>query len=185
MVSVFRRQKRLKLSCEVDECLPLVRGGRRHLHGATGVRSGGGPPGGCPADQGEAVQVGPIKPTLKAPGTKRSKPEYDEPLSNIAFKFNVRRYIEVRRCRFDPIKCESNAPGTKRLKLNYDILLSSFAFYFNLRHYTGGRLPAQMPGADSTTQAVQYVHDCKDLWLDHPEYEVGWLLRTIARLTLN
>ena len=28
-----------------------------------------------------------------------------------------------------------------------------------------------MPGAESTTQAVQYVHDCRDLWVDHPEYE--------------
>ena len=29
---------------------------------------------------------------LKAPGTKRLKLKYDEPLSNFAFKFNLRRY---------------------------------------------------------------------------------------------
>jgi hypothetical protein len=38
------------------------------------------------------VQVDPIKPTLKAPGTERLKLEYDEPASNLAFKFNLRRY---------------------------------------------------------------------------------------------
>jgi lipoate-protein ligase A len=38
------------------------------------------------------VQVDPIKPTLKAPGTKRLKLKYDDPLSNFAFKFNLRRY---------------------------------------------------------------------------------------------
>ena len=41
------------------------------------------------------MQVDPVKPTLKAPGTKRLKLKYDEPLSNFAFKFNVRRYAEV------------------------------------------------------------------------------------------
>jgi len=38
------------------------------------------------------VQVDPIKPTLKTPGTKRSKLKYDRPLSSFAFKFNLRRY---------------------------------------------------------------------------------------------
>ena len=38
------------------------------------------------------MQVDPIKPTLKAPVTKRLKLKYDGPLSNIAFKFNLRRY---------------------------------------------------------------------------------------------
>ena len=31
---------------------------------------------------------------LKAPGTKRSKPEYDTLLTNFAFKVNLRRYTE-------------------------------------------------------------------------------------------
>ena len=39
------------------------------------------------------MQVDPIKPTLKASGTKRLKLKYDEPLSKLAFKFNLRRYI--------------------------------------------------------------------------------------------
>ena len=41
------------------------------------------------------MQVGPIKPTLKVPGTKCSKLKCDEPLSKFAFKFNLRRYTEV------------------------------------------------------------------------------------------
>ena len=42
------------------------------------------------------MQVPPIKLTLKAPGTKRLKPKYDEPLSSIGFKFNLRRYTMMR-----------------------------------------------------------------------------------------
>ena len=41
------------------------------------------------------MQVDPIKPTLKAPGTKRLKLKYDGLLSSFAFKFNLRRYNEV------------------------------------------------------------------------------------------
>ena len=38
------------------------------------------------------MQVDPIKPALKVPGTKRLKLIYDRPLSNFAFEFNLRRY---------------------------------------------------------------------------------------------
>ena len=38
------------------------------------------------------MQVDPIKPTLKTPGTKRLKLEYGGLLSSVAFRFNVRRY---------------------------------------------------------------------------------------------
>jgi len=41
------------------------------------------------------VQVDPIKPMLKAPGIKLLKLKYDKPLSNFAFKFNLRRYSEA------------------------------------------------------------------------------------------
>ena len=44
------------------------------------------------AGSGRAVQVDPIKPTWKAPGTKRLKLIYDRVLSKRAFKFNLRRY---------------------------------------------------------------------------------------------
>jgi hypothetical protein len=39
------------------------------------------------------VQVDPIKPTLKAHGTKRLKLKGDQLLSSFAFKFNLRRCI--------------------------------------------------------------------------------------------
>jgi len=42
-----------------------------------------------------AVQVDPINPVLKAPGTESLKPRYDELLSNFAFKFNLRHYTTV------------------------------------------------------------------------------------------
>jgi len=38
------------------------------------------------------VQVEPIKPVLKAPGTERLKLLSDELLSRFALKFNLRRY---------------------------------------------------------------------------------------------
>ena len=41
---------------------------------------------------GRAVQVHPIKLTLKAPGIERSKLKYDELLSIYAFNFSLRRY---------------------------------------------------------------------------------------------
>ena len=41
------------------------------------------------------MQVDPIKPKLKAPRIKRLKLQYDEPLSKIAFKFNLRHYTSA------------------------------------------------------------------------------------------
>ena len=38
------------------------------------------------------MQVAPIKPTLKAPGTKRLKLKYEQLLSTVGFNFNLRRY---------------------------------------------------------------------------------------------
>ena len=58
----------------MDECKPLDAG------------RGGGP------RYGKAVQVEPMKPTLKAPGSTCLKLKYDEPPSEFAFKFNLRRY---------------------------------------------------------------------------------------------
>ena len=38
------------------------------------------------------MQLDPIKPTLKAPGSKRLKLQYEKPPANSAFRFNLRRY---------------------------------------------------------------------------------------------
>ena len=91
------------------------------------------------------MQVDPIKPALKAPGIRPLKLKCDEPLSNFALNFNLRRYnqampttysAELRECisacltkeparrpdldeavQVDPIKPMLKAPSTKRLKL--------------------------------------------------------------------
>ena len=59
------------------ECEALQHGSRR------------GRPG---RDHGRAVQVDPIKPKLKPPGTKRLKLKSDDSLSSFGFNFNLRRY---------------------------------------------------------------------------------------------
>jgi len=64
------------------------------------------------------MQVDPIKPTLKAPGTKRLKLKYDEWPSNFGFNFNLRRYIEAAEKRNKVGRCSltlSN-PSLKRLE---------------------------------------------------------------------
>ena len=38
------------------------------------------------------MQVDPVKPTLKAPGTERLKVKHEEVLSNFGFTFNLRHY---------------------------------------------------------------------------------------------
>ena len=48
-----------------------------------------------PAARRRAVQVDPIKPTLKPPGYMLLKLRYDGPISNFAFNFNWRRYTEA------------------------------------------------------------------------------------------
>ena len=47
---------------------------------------------GVGTSHGGAVQVDPMRPEFKAPGTNLLTLEYDEPLSTFAFKFNLRRY---------------------------------------------------------------------------------------------
>jgi hypothetical protein len=56
---------------------------------------------------GRAVRIDPIKPTSKAPGTKRLKLKYDKVLSSLAFKFNLRRYTWGRTRR--PVSAASSA----------------------------------------------------------------------------
>ena len=41
------------------------------------------------------MQIDPVKPTLKAPGTLRLKHKHVKLLSNFAFEFNLRRYSVV------------------------------------------------------------------------------------------
>jgi len=71
----------------VNECKPLVVGQRAVVR--RGAAYDNIP---LSAKHGSAVQVGPIKPTLKAPGVKLLKPTYGEALSILALNFNLRRY---------------------------------------------------------------------------------------------
>ena len=41
------------------------------------------------------MQLHPIKPKLKAHGTKRLKLKHEDLLSNLGFKFSLRRYIKA------------------------------------------------------------------------------------------
>jgi len=59
------------------------------VRGAAAAGRGGG---GRVHPHGRPVQVDAIKPTLKAPGTKRLKLRCDVLLSTSAFKFKLRRY---------------------------------------------------------------------------------------------
>jgi len=77
-------QSQLKSSGNWNECKTLVLGSREaDLVAAyhTALMAG-------LAARGRAVQLDPIKPTLKAPGSKRLKPEDDKLLSDFAFNFN-------------------------------------------------------------------------------------------------
>ena len=54
---------------------------------------------------------------MKPPGTKRLKLKYDEPPSNFAFKFNLRRYIKDKWKRPD-VQVLVVSPKVRRCRLN-------------------------------------------------------------------
>jgi len=70
----------------VDECQPLVTGRDNPLDLLDRLRR--------QAVQGKAVQVDPIKPVLKAPGSVLLKLRNYGVLSDFAFNFNLRHYIK-------------------------------------------------------------------------------------------
>ena len=63
------------------------------------------------------MQVDPMKPTLKAPGIKLLEVKYDKPLSNFAFKFNLRRCIELFALTRDGFTISQGKVGWCRLTL--------------------------------------------------------------------
>jgi len=79
------------------ERLPGPRPRRRHAP----QRASGLPDG--KAGRGKAVQVDPIKPTLKAPGSHLLTLKYDKLLSCFGFKFNLRR-CNVAAARLPPLQ---------------------------------------------------------------------------------
>jgi hypothetical protein len=72
---------------------------------------------------GRAVQVHPIKPMLKPPGTKHLRLKCDEQLSSFAFKFNSCRYTPAAPAT-SPAKCAWSTPTGRGLH--------SFPFPLNL-----------------------------------------------------
>jgi hypothetical protein len=116
-----------------------------------------------------------MKPTFKAPGTKRLKLRCDEPVSKlkIAFKFNLRCYTvevlasdagasgpavtvdgKVGRCMLTLSNPRLQRLELNSLKVRYDEPLSNSAFKFNLRRYSkeyNGGSPAPAPATPPDT----------------------------------
>ena len=97
----------------MNQCKPLVPGDGSHqgaaLHGDLPHRR---------LAPSKAVQVDPIKPTLKAPGTKRLKLKHDKVLSSFAFKFNLRRYNPaMRTC--DAVQARLDKAGSTHIVYRY------------------------------------------------------------------
>ena len=84
----------LTLSSNVNECKLLVIGPTCDTARFCGLDASSAVDGTCCL--GWAVQVDPIKPKLRPPGTKRLKPNCDVLLSNSASKSNLRRYTSGR-----------------------------------------------------------------------------------------
>jgi len=59
------------------------------------------------------VQLDPIKPALKVPGTKHLTLEYGKLLSNFGFKFNLRRYTEGDSLRKFYVSLRKQLPGSE------------------------------------------------------------------------
>jgi hypothetical protein len=71
------------------------------------------------------VQVDPIKPTLKAPGSERSKLKRDVLLSTSAFKFSLRRYNEEKDGVINSVRDEIAKKGLPDSKVGRCILTLS------------------------------------------------------------
>jgi hypothetical protein len=115
---------------------------------------------------GRAVQVDPIKPTLKATGTERLKLKYEELLSNVGFKFNLRRYNwDTCRWRHPLARRRSSSSNraahryTRRRKLAPRSSISSSSS-FSVRSCVRSTLPSWRlaPQSSPTVVAVEARH---------------------------
>ena len=87
------------------------------------------------------MQVDPIKPTLKAPGTKRLKRKCDDPLLNFIFNFNLRRYITFVNARGVGLGSKvQNALTVAKLGLMAAVVLGAAAFAAGHPHLAAHRL---------------------------------------------
>jgi hypothetical protein len=102
----------------VDECKPLGGGGGAVEYVRSRFGGGGGGERGDAPRLGRAVQLDPVNTMLKAPGIKRLKLKRDVPLSNFAFKFNLRRYTSAAAPRRAVIQVSNAKVGRCRLTAN-------------------------------------------------------------------
>jgi len=70
------------------------------------------------------VQIVPMNPQLKPPGTKILKLKHDEPLSNFAFNFKLRRYTE--HCVFCRFMSDGNSYKAGMMGLGFELLRLGF-----------------------------------------------------------
>jgi hypothetical protein len=80
------------------------------LHGGKGAGEEGAAAGGGQAAHGQAkgkaVQVDPIEPTLKPPGTERLKLKYEKLFSSFAFERNLRRYKKEEQRKLEAVRAQ-------------------------------------------------------------------------------
>jgi len=100
------------------------------------------------------VQVETIRPMLKAPGTKRLKQKYDEPLSAFAFNANLRRYstedvVECPPCEQQFYLCEnSTLPYDTMMNANYESGLQTSTLLTYVDPSTGRNFLENLRSAD-------------------------------------
>jgi len=83
------------------------------------------------------VQVDPIKPTLKAPGTWRLKLKHCQLHSSCAFNFNLRRFTKVT-TKKEKVREEAAAKAALKDKTNND------DGKLKRRRFTAGPFPSQL-----------------------------------------
>jgi len=127
-----------------------------------------------------------MKPTLKAPETKRLKLKYDELPSNFAFKFNLRRYSTVvRRKRSGELLGDLTKHG--------QTLLLAAGGEGGMAARRSQKMQAKGRRGVGAERALGENVEVSDIDLDDATFtatggepgEAGWLLRTSTRPTLN
>ena len=104
----------------MDECKPLVHGHSMGHGGGGGAGFGARHARPRCCAPGRAVHLDPMKPTLTAPGSRRSNLEHENLLSNFAFNFNLRRYSLVEEGEAEGESNAREARRTIRAALGYD-----------------------------------------------------------------
>ena len=92
------------------------------------------------------MQVDPIKPALKPPGSHRLKLKYDKLLSNFAFRFNSRRYSPGSGRR--RLQQQDSDGGGLAVRLHYRAMFAEEKSVGMYRQDGTGLYAASIPAAD-------------------------------------